>query len=207
MTCDKITADINCNTIVQNEEFNPGFVYVYVLQLNKANGSTISQVFIREKAEEEIKFTIRQDGYYTLCKIIVPTDPNNQSTNYYYYEGDFYKNDKQVELAELININPEVSGLELAYYYYFQLCKLRRCYIAAAKSILDKRAPINCDSNMVSKADIYKRDLLLSAINVITYLAEMEQFEEAERLLERVTGCNGLCDSYEFKTCGCGCGG
>jgi hypothetical protein len=34
----------------------------------------------------------------------------------------------------------------------------------------------------------------------------MEQFEEAERLLERVTGCNGLCDFDKFNTCNCGCG-
>jgi hypothetical protein len=34
----------------------------------------------------------------------------------------------------------------------------------------------------------------------------MEQFEEAERLLERVTGCNGLCDFDKLNTCSCGCG-
>jgi len=48
--------------------------------------------------------------------------------------------------------------------------------------------------------------LLWSAINVITYLAETEQFEEAERLVERIMGCNGLCDSDEENSCGCGCG-
>jgi len=53
---------------------------------------------------------------------------------------------------------------------------------------------------------LYKRDLLLSAINVISYLAEMEKFEEAERLLERITSCNGLCDYNDINLRGCGCG-
>ena len=201
--CDKIISDNYCNTIVQNELFEEGFVYVYILQLNKANGDTITQVFIKTKAEEEIKFNIGLDGYYTLCKVVVPTTLNAM---YYYKDGCFYKGLSEVELSELINVNPEISGLDISYYYYFQLCKLRKCYIKAAKAILDKRSPIRCDSKGVDYSDIYKRDLLWSAMNTIMYLAESEQFEEAERLLERITGCNGLCENTNSK-CNCGCGG
>ena len=201
--CDKIISDNYCNTIVQNELFEEGFVYVYILQLNKANGDTITQVFIKTKAEEEIKFNIGLDGYYTLCKIVVPTTFNAM---YYYKDERFYKGLSEVELSELVNVNPEISGLDISYYYYFQLCKLRKCYIKAAKAILDKRAPIRCDSKGVDYSDIYKRDLLWSAMNTIMYLAESEQFEEAERLLERITGCNGLCENTNSK-CNCGCGG
>ena len=125
---------------------------------------------------------------------------------YYYKDGHFYKGLSEVELSELINVNPEISGLDISYYYYFQLCKLRKCYIKAAKAILDKKAPIRCDSKGVDHSDIYKRDLLWSAMNTIMYLAESEQFEEAERLLERITGCNGLCENTNSK-CNCGCGG
>jgi len=75
------------------------------------------------------------------------------------------------------------------------------------KKVLDERTSIQCNNTGVDKGDLYKRDLLLSAINVITYLAEMEQFEEAERLLERISGCNGLCDTTSSSSCGCGCGG
>lgn len=202
MICDKITSDIHCNTIVQNEPFKDGFVYVYILQLNKADGNTITQVFIKESAEEEIKFNIGLDGYYTMCRVIVPT---TQDGMYYYKDGSFYKGFNEVELSELVNVNPEVSELDISYYYYFQLCRLRKCYIRAAKAILDNRASLRCDSKGVDPLDIYKRDLLWSAMNTITYLAEMGQFEEAERLLERITGCNGLCEDMDSK-CGCGCG-
>lgn len=205
MICDKIISDINCNTIVNNEEFESGYVYVYILQLNKANNKTSCQTFLRTSSDEQIKFTIGQDGYYTLCKLKVPTDT---SMPYYYKNGKFtYKGLKEVSIYELLNINPEVSELEITYYYYFQLCKLRKCYVDIVNKILNDRANINCNNNGVDRGDIYKRDLLLSAINVITYLVEMEQFEEAERLLERITSCNGLCDDKSSNLCGCGCGG
>lgn len=69
MTCDKIITDRDCNTIVKNEEFSNLFIYIYILQLNNNDGTTKSQTFIREKEDDEIKFTIRKDGFYTLCRL------------------------------------------------------------------------------------------------------------------------------------------
>jgi len=34
-------------------------------------------------------------------------------------------------------------------------------------------------------------------------MIEMGQYEEAERLLLRISGCNGLCDNLKTN-CGCG---
>ena len=201
MICDKIISDIDCNTIVQNEEFDENYVYVYIMQLNKSDGNTVSQVFLREKYEEEIKFTIKQDGFYTLCRLIVSKDPSNY---FYFKDGKFYKNIQEVDFNEMINTNPEVSNLDITYFYYFQLCKLRKCFTKVASSIINDRASIRCNQN-VSNENIYKRDLIWSTLNIISYLTEMEQFEEAERLLERVTGCNGICDQEETSR-GCGCG-
>jgi len=50
--------------------------------------------------------------------------------------------------------------------------------------------------------------LVWSALKVIKLLVEKDNFEEAQRLLERITGCNGLCTDpcYTNKPCGCGCG-
>ena len=45
------------------------------------------------------------------------------------------------------------------------------------------------------------------AINVVKYLVQFEQLAEAESVIERLAGCNGLCGS-EFKRMsshGCGC--
>ena len=73
MICDKIVTDNECNTIVRDEPFEVGYVYIYILQLNKYEGQTINQTFVRENKEDEIKFTIGQDGFYTLCSLKVPT--------------------------------------------------------------------------------------------------------------------------------------
>lgn len=203
MICDKIISDKNCNTIIQNEEFNPQYMYVYILQLNKSDGSKVSQALYRTKESDELKFTIGLDGYYTICKIEVPLDT---SMPYHYRDGKFmYKGLREAPLTELLSINPKVSKLKITYYYYFQLCNLRKCYIDAASKLINERTSIQCDTKGVDQQDIYKRDLLSSAVNVITYLAEMEQFEEAERVLERISGCNGLCSSN--NKCNCGCGG
>jgi len=63
--------------------------------------------------------------------------------------------------------------VDISYYYYFQLCKLRACYIALAQQVLDERSGIRCD-NDVKSSSIYKRDLVWSAINTIMYMAEIE---------------------------------
>ena len=196
--CDKIITDRDCNTIVQNEEFLEPYVYVYVLQLNRTD-ETISQTLIREFVNQEIKFTIGQDGFYTLCKLKIPKD---ETLPYYFKDGKFYKGSEEIELQELIETNTEITGIDLTYYYYFQICKLRACYVALAQQVLDERAGTRCENTGIKDASVYKRDLVWSAINTMLYMAEIEQFEEAERLLERILGCNGLCDK-EYSNCGC----
>lgn len=196
--CDKIISDRDCNTIVQNENYSESYVYVYILQLNRTD-ETLSQTLIRESAEQQIKFTIGQDGFYTLCKLRIPKD---ETQPYYSKDGKFYKGSTEIELQELVDTNPNVTQVDVTYYYYFQLCKLRACYVALAQQVLDERAGTRCENTGVKDASIYKRDLVWSAINTILYMAEIEQFEEAERLLERILGCNGLCDK-EYSNCGC----
>jgi hypothetical protein len=45
------------------------------------------------------------------------------------------------------------------------------------------------------------------AINTINYMIEHEQLAEAERILERIGGCNGLCKNEynKFPNHDCGC--
>ena len=204
MICDKIVTDNECNTIVRDEPFEVGYAYIYILQLNRANGKTINQTFVREFIEDEIKFTIGEDGFYTLCIIKIPT---SEIYPYYYKKGKVYKNVEQISLQEVIETNPTISGLEINYLYYFQTCKLRNCFKKLALDILNSSVGNKC-SFVKNSEDIYKRDLVWSALKVIEILVEQDNFEEAERLLERIIGCNGLCvdTCKQTKSCGCGCG-
>lgn len=237
MTYDKIISDKNCNTIVVNEEFLYPYIYVYILQLNKVDGTTQSQTFIRDKVEDQIKFTIGQDGFYTLCKLkIVRNDldksrfPNfltlqekfdnmdlEEQQEFYnrgiafYDDGKFYykkaKEDlyraEETTVQDLVQLNHTLTNIDVTYYYYFQVCKLRACYNALAQKVLDERSNIRCNNNKVNSEDIYLRDLVWSALNVIIYMAEQDQFEEAARLLESIVGCNGLCKGEDYSNCGC----
>ena len=236
MICDKIISDKDCNTLVTGEEFLYPYIYIYVLQLNKVDGTTLSQTFIRNKAEDEIKFTIGQDGFYTLCRLKVLRNDLNKSNfpnfltlqekfnnmdleeqqEFYnkgiaYYENEkfYYKKpkedlyeSKEVTIQELVQLNNTLTNVDITYYYYFQVCKLRACYNALAQKVLDERSNIRCN-NKVNSEDIYLRDLVWSALNVILYMAEQDQFEEAARLLESVVGCNGLCKDENYSNCGC----
>lgn len=236
MIYDKIISDKDCNTIVVNEEFLYPYVYVYILQLNKTDGSTTSQTIIRETTYDKIRFNIGQDGFYTLCKLkIIRNDLSKEmfpkfltleeqfeqmtleeqqefikkGIAYYQNQKFYYKKPKktlqeseEVTIQKLVQLNHTLTNIDVTYYYYFQVCKLRACYNALAQKVLDQRSGIKCGSPNVNKEDVYKRDLVWSALNTILYMAEQEQFEEAQRLLESIVGCNGLCDN-EHSNCGC----
>ena len=236
MTYDKIISDKNCNTWVMNEEFLYPYVYIYILQLNNTDGTTLSQTFIREDVTDKIKFTIGRDGFYTLCKLKILrndldksrfpnfltllerfTAMNSEEQEEFYNKGIafyedgtiYYKKPKknlnecqEITVQDLVKLNHQFTNIDVTYYYYFQVCKLRACYVALAQKVLDERSGIKCDTK-VNKEDIYLRDLVWSALNTILYMVEQDQFEEAARLLDSIVGCNGLCKGEEYSNCGC----
>ena len=200
MNCNsKITYNVDCNTVIHEINFNENYVYIYVLQLNKAD-DLLTEVIIKEDIQDQVIFNIGKDGYYTLTTIKVSKD---ETEDYYYKNGKVYHNNNIIDLPLLLELNPEVSsGFSIEIEYYFQTCNLKKCYIDICQQIFNQVNPINCNKQSLDQTLIYKRDLLWSAINMIDFMVEKEQYEEAERLLERIMGCNGLCNC---KPCNCGC--
>lgn len=204
MNCNKIIYDKNCNTIIQDNNYDSNYVFVYVLQLNQTAGIT-SQVFIKTSEDQQVIFDLGLDGFYTLVTLKVPI---GVGSNYYYQDDKFYHLFEEISLQNLIELNPNVSGLEISYDYYFQTCKLKKCFVNTCYQIFDSQTNISCNNLKLDSNLIYKRDLIWSTLNVINYMVELDQYEEAERLLERIMGCNGLCnnsclDSYNVSNCGC----
>lgn len=238
MNCNKIITDRHCNTIVQNESFSDAFIYIYILQLNKNDGTSLSQTFIKENKNDKIKFTIGKDGFYTLCKLKILRDDlsKEQYPNFltleekfeqmsteeqeqfiskgvaFYKDGNYYYKRlnkgldevEEITVQKIIQLGNKLTSVEITYYYYFQVCKLRACYNRLAQKVLDERSGIKCNSK-IDQNDIYLRDLVWSALNTIIYMAEQGQFEEASRILDSIIGCNGLCkdDNNEYSNCGC----
>ena len=202
MNCNRLITDKDCNIIVQNDPFEEGFVYVYILQYNPSNeDNVINQMVIRESEEDEVLFSIGKDGFYTLLTIPMPTSDEEQ---FHFKDGYFYNGEDRVDVYDIVNT--ETTNLDICYEYYFSTCWLRKCYIKYAMEVLNNTKGL-CSVDSKSNSDsIYKRDLLLSALTIIRYMAEFDQYEDAQKLIEKLESCNGLCSRSSDSDCGCGCG-
>lgn len=201
-SCNRIITDKNCNIIIEDNTFNCNYVQVFILKLNNSKDNSPTQITIKTNRHQKLLFNSKGDGFYTVCKLTIPID---ESKPYYYKDEKFYHNIQEVSLQELVDVNPQFSEIKIEYMYYFSTCNLKKCFISICQDIFKQQSSI-CNKSNIDNALIYKRDLLWSALNVIKYLAEMDQLEEAQRLLEEITQCNGLCSSESNFISNCGCG-
>lgn len=178
--------------LIRECSFEENYVQVYIV---KYINSDETETLIREDKDQDIVFKYKGDGLYTICHLHVPT---KESSVYYYKDGKFYH---LLEEISLQNILDDPKTIQIDYEYYFSVCNLKKCFIKICQSIFDSQTSI-CNKNIKS-SKTYKRDLLWSALNVIEYMVELDQLEEAQRLLEEITGCNGLCYQETFNGCGC----
>lgn len=196
--CKKIITDKDCNIIVIDNTFNSNYIQVFILESNPLN---YSETFIKSSSEQTVAFNNCPDGFYILCKVEIPI---NQSNSVYYKDGNFYYNDNKVSLQDIIQIPLEDSQINVEYNHFFSICNLKKCFIRICQSIFQQSKGSICKQQNLDNSLVYKRDLLWSTINVIQYMAEMDQMLEAQRLLEEITSCNGLCPSKKENDCGCG---
>ena len=173
---------------------------------------------------DESTFETSMDGLYRVTHIILPNETwlalaislNSLGiyTNIYYYNTTTskfmkYSNNTSTEatIEEILGINAtDATTIVKAEKNTFTMCRLKSCFYKYCRGLLDV-LPIKCKSKDYENS-IYTRDLIWMAINCIQYLLDQSQYYAAEELLEKVTGCNGLCkDSSPLpKTsndCGC----
>lgn len=121
---------------------------------------------------------------------------------------DFDK--EAVDSEEIIERNTEGTTLSVACDTLVSICYLLHCYLSLCQQIFENQGFSQCFSrNNVDYQLIYKRDMVWMALNVIRYLAEFNRLQEAQRIIENIGGCNGLCNGwYEHEglkpDCGCG---
>lgn len=134
---------------------------------------------------------------------------------YYYKDGEFYKQLSGVstkltdeQLSELLENaisgqNPETYNYYAEVVDFFSLCYLKKCYIYWCQQIFNNKGFNRCFSSNVDTQTLYKKNLIHSALSVIQYMIKCEQYFEAQNLIERLSGCNGLCKNKETVNCGC----
>ena len=132
------------------------------------------------------------------------------SIKYYYDNGKIYYYGitgeiREASYQELVDINPNACNIIKFVYNFFSVCQLRKCYVALCQKIFNDRGFDRCFNGKVDSQLIYKRDLVWAALNVIEYMVDSNQLAEAQRLLERINGCNGLCAGVNTGDNGCGC--
>lgn len=179
---------------------------------------------------ESIEIPVQFDGWFTIYHLVLPTkewldwaiskDADLSSyTNglYYIYDNKvyMYRNGPQpkyneVDLLALCEANTTLTSISKWEQDHVSICGLRNCYLSLCKQIFKTRGFSTCWNKQSIDSDlIYRRDLAWMAINIITYMVEFGQLAEAERIIEQINGCNGLCKTHDYGSVssgsGCGC--
>lgn len=185
----------------------------------------VNQLYLLEKTD----FTIKEDGYYNINHIILPT---RQWLNDIYLQNEDYKNQFESTIyiigddnilykyingelitcpaEEIIKVNCEGTTIEKCTIDVFYTGFLQMCYINYCKKLFQKLTK-NCNYACIPKdvKDItYARDFLWMVLNIIDYQISFKQYEEAQRILETVNYCGGFCQNQKLNVgssteCGC----
>lgn len=214
--------------IVKNRFKYSDTVSIDVLQHNKADGPEIQlPVYtLHDDGNKSVTMPVGFDGWFNVYHIVLPTKDwfdremgktaGSAVTMYatvYYSDGIYiYKyfngTSTTVTVDEIVERNIEDTTISRTYNNYVSICFLKKCYISLCQQIFNSRGFSKCWSKNAVAAELsYKRDLVWMAINVIKYMVQSNQLAEAERIIEQIGGCNGLCKSEYSKwpEQGCGC--
>ena len=209
-----IQTDSDGNIIIMDDLLYPvkgmsksDCISIYIVQKNNYKNPV---VIYYQKGNPGETFTLpATDGYISFVHIVVPTKEYfdahaGQFTYWGMEDGRVFKGDsQQVQVQELIEVND--TTLIRHMHNFFSVFHLRKCYIALCQKIFDDRGFDRCFDAKVDSQLILRRDLVWSALNVIQYMIDFNQLAEAQRLLERINGCNGLCKGIDTGDKGCGC--
>lgn len=197
-------------------------VSISTIVYKRVSTDVLGEIFIIPQTEFfiPIELPIIQDGWAQLVHLVIPSkkwfdkQPQNVLDFYevvYYIDGmDCYKyfqgKIELIEIHDLLERNPAKTTISKHSDNFFIICDLLECY---KKLILEASKELGCnpciDSTKYNDL-IYRRDLVGIIIGVIKHLIHCEDYEEAQKLLERIDGCNGLCKN-NTKGNNCGCGG
>ena len=174
---------------------------------------------------------LKKDGLKRVEHIIIPTQAwfnyvyerdessFDQYTNGVYILGEddkFYKykfgNLEEVDINEILEINQTDTTLIKTSLHTFELCHLEECFFKLCMFLLDRMPCIDpCFTEKMKSfsGEILNRDIIWMALNAIKYCIEQQQFFRAQKILERVETCWGICrdldniNSTGYKGCGC----
>ncbi len=163
------------------------------------------------------------NGLYYYQKMLIPSEDHvSESNERLYFDSNnnihYVDEDASIhliynptnEFEEIYDILREKYPDNCFYFddYSFTIYTLVECYILTEREIINNYLKNHCRANCKQNDDLsLKADILLAAINVINNLIEKQDFFEAQRILNGLNTCNGLCSKFAKNLKGCGCGG
>lgn len=166
-----------------------------------------------------------ENGLYYYQKLVLPTQHHVTSANeklfycttnnkVYYVDSDNENNN--ITFHNAFNSFQDIydlvrkGGLDNCFYfddYAFTIYSLIECYVSIERDRINNFLRNNCQAGCEEYAELEaKASLLLAAIKVIEFLIRKGDFFEAQRILNGLRTCNGLCNKYKHVLKGCGCG-
>ena len=88
-------------------------------------------------------------------------------------------------------------------------CHLQKCLLNLQKRLVQTQTN-SCDFSSCAKSQELKNkcDFVLSALAVLDYLKDINNFTEAQRLIDNISTCESICGDdishSDFNSCGCG---
>lgn len=223
------------DTLVYNQ--NCKFKYsetctINVIQYNAiGNDEIVDTIYTtHETYLDEAYYKSLKDGHYTIHHFILPTvewlqkeieKDNNiiqDDIEIYVTDGEKIYNYRQETIQEipeyvlkeitpdvLIEVNDMNTTISKLVVDTVNIYYLEKCYIQICKNILNV-VDFKCYRDS-SQEDIFNRDLIWMTINIIKYHIGFHDLVEAQRLIELINKCGGICQSISTinRTNSCGC--
>lgn len=201
-------------------------------KLKKSDSASITLLFANNYSDKfqyqtasfDRQIPVNFDSWYTVYYIVLPTKNwvyQNQviadlfSLVFYIENNKIYRYSKQgvdeelLDYSELIHyadLTDVKHNISMASQDFMSICFLQKCYVNLCQQIFKDKNFVRC-SNKVDHSLSYTRDLVWMALNVIKYMVEANQLFEAQRILEIIYSCNGICKNgnSKFYESNCGC--
>lgn len=160
------------------------------------------------------------DGCFIFEKLVIPTDAHEApiGVDYCYYN----RNDKKVyfidaeygkptELKTFDEVFDAVWGKNLDNCFWgggeiFSIFNLIKCFIYLEYNKINDFLRNKCMGDCGNNKNDENLDILLSAITILNYLIEANEFDKASQLLNGLNICGSLCRDLDDSIKGCGCG-
>lgn len=166
------------------------------------------------------------DGWFTIHYTVLPTvewfireRAKERDSDLRLYEVVYFTNGQfiykcvdgevtEVNIEEVLERNTLGTTISRSMKEHVSICRLKQCYINLCQQLFNKGFGPCFNKAKESDDLIFKRDIALMVINAVTYYTQFNQLAEAQRLIERIGGCGGICPSINGQAinghdCGC----